>query len=216
MQLFWTFLKIGLFSIGGGYAIIPLIQEQVVHQQGWLSDKVFTDIITISQMTPGPLAVNTSTFVGMQIDGVLGAILATIGCILGGCVISISLYQFFQKHQESLYVSVALKSLKASSVGFTILLLTFFESSELSRNMARTYRLVSGISIRCVIDHSTKIQTEPHPTDVFGWLHRISYLLDLKRSSSNENDLFNLFPYESNISCFCSCSQYSNAVDVRR
>ena len=135
MQLFWTFLKIGLFSIGGGYAIIPLIQEQVVHQQGWLSDKVFTDIITISQMTPGPLAVNTSTFVGMQIDGVLGAILATIGCILGGCVISISLYQFFQKHQESLYVSVALKSLKASSVGFTILLLTFFESSELSRNM---------------------------------------------------------------------------------
>ena len=126
MQLFWTFLKIGLFSIGGGYAIIPLIQEQVVHQQGWLSDKVFTDIITISQMTPGPLAVNTSTFVGMQIDGVLGAILATIGCILGGCVISISLYQFFQKHQESLYVS---------SVGFTILLLTFFESSELSRNM---------------------------------------------------------------------------------
>lgn len=141
MQLFWTFLKIGLFSIGGGYAIIPLIQEQVVHQQGWLSDKVFTDIITISQMTPGPLAVNTSTFVGMQINGVLGAVLATTGCILGGCVISISLYQFFQKHQESLYVSMALKSLKASSVGlimsagFTILLLTFFESSELSRNM---------------------------------------------------------------------------------
>lgn len=138
MQLFWTFLKIGLFSIGGGYAIIPLIQEQVVHQQGWLTEKTFTDIITISQMTPGPLAVNTSTFVGMQIDGVPGAIVATIGCILGGCVISISLYQFFQKHHESLYVSSALKSLKASSVGlimsagFTILLLTFFESSDLS------------------------------------------------------------------------------------
>lgn len=52
MQLFLTFLKIGLFSIGGGYAIIPVIQEQVVHQQGWLSEKVFSDIITISQMTP--------------------------------------------------------------------------------------------------------------------------------------------------------------------
>lgn len=138
MQLFWTFLKIGLFSIGGGYAIIPLIQEQVVNQQGWLTDKVFTDIITISQMTPGPIAVNTSTFVGMQINGVVGALVATVGCILGGCVISIGLYTFFQQHQESFYVSEVLKSLKASSIGlimsagFTILLLTFFGSSELS------------------------------------------------------------------------------------
>ncbi|MGO2891178.1 chromate transporter [Enterococcus devriesei] len=138
MQLFWTFLKIGLFSVGGGYAIIPLIQEQVVNQQGWLTDKVFTDIITISQMTPGPIAVNTSTFVGMQINGIVGAIVATVGCILGGCVISIGLYSFFQKHQESFYVSEVLKSLKASSIGlimsagFTILLLTFFDSSELS------------------------------------------------------------------------------------
>lgn len=145
MQLFWTFLKIGLFSIGGGYAIIPLIQEQVVNQQGWLSEKVFTDIITISQMTPGPLAVNTSTFVGMQIDGVTGAIVATVGCILGGCVISISLYQFFQKHHGSLYVSKALEGLKASSVGlimsagFTILLLTFFEASELSSDLFSTF-----------------------------------------------------------------------------
>lgn len=151
MHLFWTFLKIGLFSIGGGYAIIPLIQEQVVHQQAWLSEKVFTDIITISQMTPGPLAVNTSTFVGMQINGVVGAIVATIGCILGGCVISISLYQFFQKHQESRYISTALKSLKAASVGlimsagFTILMLTFFESSDFS------YRLLSQFDWQAAI-----------------------------------------------------------------
>lgn len=141
MQLFWTFLKIGLFSIGGGYAIIPLIQEQVVHQHGWLSEKTFSDIITISQMTPGPITVNTSTFVGMQLAGISGAIVATVGCILGGCVISIGLYQFFQKHNDSLYVSTALKSLKASSVGlimsagFTILLLTFFGTSELSSQL---------------------------------------------------------------------------------
>ncbi|MDT2737481.1 chromate transporter [Enterococcus pseudoavium] len=141
MQLFWTFFKIGLFSIGGGYAIIPSIQEQVVHQQGWLSQKVFSDIITISQMTPGPLAVNTSTFVGMQLNGITGAIVATIGCILGGCVISIGLYQFFQQHRDSLYVSTALKSLKAASVGlimsagFTILLLTFFGTSDFSINL---------------------------------------------------------------------------------
>ncbi len=69
-NLFFTFFKIGLLSIGGGYAIIPLIQEQVVNQAGWISEKLFTDIITISQMTPGPLAVNTSTFVGLQIGGI--------------------------------------------------------------------------------------------------------------------------------------------------
>ncbi len=69
MELIFIFLKIGLFSIGGGYAIIPLIQEKVVNQTGWISEKMFTDIITISQMTPGPLAVNTSTFVGLQIGG---------------------------------------------------------------------------------------------------------------------------------------------------
>ena len=151
MELFWTFLKIGLFSIGGGYAIIPLIQEQVLTQQGWLSEKVFSDIITISQMTPGPLAVNTSTFVGMQLNGITGAIVATIGCILGGCLISIGLYQFFQKHQDSLYVSTALKSLKASSVGlimsagFTILLLTFFETSDFSSSLLAHFYWKAGI-----------------------------------------------------------------------
>ena len=80
-ELFLTFLKIGLLSIGGGYAIIPLIQEQVVNQAGWISQKTFTDIITISQMTPGPLAVNTSTFVGLQIGGIQGAVAGTLSLI---------------------------------------------------------------------------------------------------------------------------------------
>ena len=95
-NLFFIFLKIGLFSIGGGYAIIPLIQEKVVNQTGWISEKMFTDIITISQMTPGPLAVNTSTFVGLQIGGFWGAVAATLGCVLCGVVISLFLYNFFR------------------------------------------------------------------------------------------------------------------------
>ena len=75
IELVLVFFKIGLFSIGGGYAIIPLIQAQVVEHYGWISQKTFTDIITISQMTPGPLAVNTSTFIGIQIAGIAGAVL---------------------------------------------------------------------------------------------------------------------------------------------
>lgn len=119
-QLFTVFLRIGAFSIGGGYAIIPLIQEQVVERYGWISEKMFTDIITISQMTPGPLAVNTSTFVGLQIGGTAGALAATLGCILVGVIISLSLYAFFQKHQGSTYVLEVLNGLRSASTGLML------------------------------------------------------------------------------------------------
>lgn len=133
--LFFCFLKIGLLSIGGGYAVIPLIQEQVVEQAQWVSERVFTDIITISQMTPGPLAVNTSTFVGLRIAGPLGAVLATAGCVLGGIALSLALYCFFRRHRQSVYAFEVLKGLKAASLGLilsaaaTILILAFFGSS---------------------------------------------------------------------------------------
>lgn len=135
-KLFLIFFKIGSFSIGGGYAIMPLIQEQVVNQQHWITEKTFTDIITISQMTPGPLVVNSSTFVGMQISGPIGAIVATLGSIIGGIIISVILYNFFAKYKSSQYVFQVLNSLKASSLGlimsagFTMLLLAFFNNSD--------------------------------------------------------------------------------------
>lgn len=135
--LFFTFLKIGLLSIGGGYAIIPLIQEQVVERTGWITEKMFTDIITISQMTPGPLAVNMSTFVGLQIGGIAGAAAATAGCVLCGVVISLFLYRFFEKHQSSAYIFEILNGLKSASLGLiisaaaTIMMLAFWETGEL-------------------------------------------------------------------------------------
>lgn len=116
-QLFTAFFQIGLFSIGGGYAIIPLIQEQVVDHYGWISQRVFSDIITISQMTPGPLAVNTSTFVGIRIAGIPGALAATAGCILSGVCISLLLYRLLQKNHRSACVRSALQGMKSASVG---------------------------------------------------------------------------------------------------
>ena len=82
LQLFWSFFQIGLFSIGGGYAAMPLIQNQVVDLHHWLTLSEFTDLITISQMTPGPIAINSATFVGIRIGGVGGALVSTLGCIL--------------------------------------------------------------------------------------------------------------------------------------
>ena len=87
LQLFLSFLQIGAFSFGGGYAAMPLIQNQVVDLHHWLSLSEFTDLVTISQMTPGPIAVNSATFVGIKIAGIPGAIVATLVCILPACII---------------------------------------------------------------------------------------------------------------------------------
>lgn len=128
----------GLFSIGGGYAIIPFIQEEVVNSRNWLSIQEYTDIITISQMTPGPLVVNTASFVGIRIAGLLGAAAATIGSILSGFVISILLYNFFKKHRDNNSISNVLKGLRATSAGLigssasTIILLAFFRVPSLN------------------------------------------------------------------------------------
>ncbi|MCR1899850.1 chromate transporter [Irregularibacter muris] len=138
LTLLISFLQIGLFSIGGGYAVIPLIQEQVVDSNGWLSLQEFTDIITISQMTPGPLAVNTSTFVGIRIAGIPGAVVATLGCVLSGFLISIFLYNFFKKHRDIDSVSNILRGLRSASIGLiaasasTIILIAFWGSSSLN------------------------------------------------------------------------------------
>lgn len=77
LQLFLSFLQIGLFSFGGGYAAMPLLQEQLVARNGWLSVQEFADLVTIAEMTPGPIAVNAATFVGTKLAGLPGALAAT-------------------------------------------------------------------------------------------------------------------------------------------
>jgi chromate transport protein ChrA len=86
-NLFLGFLQIGLFSIGGGFATLPLIQNQVVDVPGWLTLEEFVDVIGIAEMTPGPIAVNSATFVGIKIAGSMGAVVATAGYILPSCII---------------------------------------------------------------------------------------------------------------------------------
>lgn len=88
-QLYWSFFQVGLFSIGGGYAALPLIQQQVIDAHNWLTMSEFLDVLTISQMTPGPIAINSATFVGTRIAGAPGAIIATIGCVTPSCIIVI-------------------------------------------------------------------------------------------------------------------------------
>ena len=163
LDLFITFFKIGLFSIGGGYAIIPLIQEQVIEKTGWISEKVFTDIISISQMTPGPLAVNASTFTGLQIAGITGAITATLGCVFCGVLSALILYRFFCRHQRSVYVLEVLGGLKAASLGLiisaaaTILMLAFWGTSTPAFNSMPDWFIVVMFSLSILVIRKWKI-----------------------------------------------------------
>ena len=85
-QLFLSFLQIGALSFGGGYAAMPLIESQIVTNHSWLTMTEFANLVTIAEMTPGPIAVNAATFVGTKIGGVPGALVATAGCILPACI----------------------------------------------------------------------------------------------------------------------------------
>ena len=100
LKLLLSFLKVGMFSIGGGYAAIPLIRNEVVLGNAWLSMSEFTDLITIAEMTPGPIAVNCSTFVGIKIAGIPGAFVSTFGCILPSCIIVSLLAWIYRKYRK--------------------------------------------------------------------------------------------------------------------
>lgn len=117
LKLFWAFFQIGLFSIGGGYAAMPLIQNQVVDIYGWLNMTEFADIITISQMTPGPISINSATFVGTRIAGIWGAITATFGCIFPSCIIVLLLAVLYKKYKNLKYVQGVLGGLRPAVVG---------------------------------------------------------------------------------------------------
>ena len=99
LQLFLSFLQIGLFSVGGGYAAMPLIQNQAVTQHAWLTMSEFTDLVTIAEMTPGPIAINAATFVGIRVGGMLGAVVATLGCITPSLIIASVLAYIYYKYK---------------------------------------------------------------------------------------------------------------------
>ncbi len=101
LALFWSFVQVGAFSVGGGYAAMPLIQAQVCQLHSWLSAEEFSHLVTIAEMTPGPIAINAATFVGTRMAGLPGAIVATLGCILPSCLI-VSLLSWAYRRWRSL------------------------------------------------------------------------------------------------------------------
>lgn len=151
LKLFISFFRIGLFAIGGGYATMPLIRAEVVDLHAWLTVQEFNDLITISQMTPGPIAVNSASFVGTVIAGPVGAIVATIACILPACIIlSILAYVFF-KYQDLAFIQGLLAGLRPLvvalilSAGVSIALNAFFGADSLQNVTLSAFKIKQGI-----------------------------------------------------------------------
>ncbi len=116
LELFWSYFQIGLFSIGGGYAAMPLIQNQVVEIHSWLTMTQFADIVTIAEMTPGPIAINSATFVGIMVAGLPGAIVATLGCVFPSCVIVMTLAYIYYRFRRLRIVQGVLAGLRPAVI----------------------------------------------------------------------------------------------------
>lgn len=117
LQLFLSYLKIGFFGFGGGYAMLSLIQQELVVSRGWITNAQFTDIVAISQMTPGPIAINSATYIGYEIAGVFGSVVATTAVCAPCFVIMMSLAHFYLRVKGNRYMAGAMAGMSPVLIG---------------------------------------------------------------------------------------------------
>lgn len=117
LKLIWAYLKIGLFGFGGGYAMLSLIQREVV-DSGWISSQMFTDIVAISQMTPGPIGINSATYIGYVVTGsVLGSLVTTLTVVLPPFILTLIAAHYIERHRQSVFIKGAFMGLRPVVVG---------------------------------------------------------------------------------------------------
>ena len=138
LDLFLCFVQVGLFSIGGGYAAMPMIQAKAVEHYHWLTMGEFTDLMTIAEMTPGPITVNSATFVGIRMAGIPGALVATMGCILPSLIIVSLLSWLYEKYRSMDAMQAVLACLRPAVVALIAsAALTILRSAPLLKRQKR-------------------------------------------------------------------------------
>ena len=120
LEIFWSFLKIGAFTFGGGYAMIPLIQHEVIHRRRWIEERDFLDLLTLAQTAPGPIALNTAVFVGYKRRGYLGALSAIMGVIVPSFLVILFVAIFFASIRDNAYVDAAFKGMRPAVVALIV------------------------------------------------------------------------------------------------
>ena len=119
-DLFWTFCKIGALTFGGGYAMLPLIQREIVENKKWSTEKEILDYYAVGQCTPGVIAVNTATFIGYKLKGIIGGIVATLGVIFPSIVIILIIATFLQNFANLAIVQSAFAGIRVAVVALII------------------------------------------------------------------------------------------------
>ena len=116
-QLFWAYLKIGIFGFGGGYAMLSMIQFEIVDHYGWMTVEEFADMVALSQMTPGPVSINIATYIGYTVGGIFGSLVATAAIVLPSLLMLYLVLKFLFKHKENYLVKTTLASMKPVIAG---------------------------------------------------------------------------------------------------
>lgn len=141
--LFLIFLKIGAFSFGGGYAMLPFIQQEFITKYGFISNQEFLDLLALSQSTPGPIAINCATFVGFKVSGILGSISASIGVIVFSVIGLTIVSKLFNQFKDNAKIENLLKVLRPITLGF-ILSAAFSSTLDISWNLYGILAFVSA------------------------------------------------------------------------
>lgn len=142
LKLYLTFLKIGMFSFGGGYAMLPFIEKEILINHKWIDSKTFIDIIGISQMTPGPVAINSATFVGYTVKGIYGSIFSTLGVISFSFLLVSLATHYIIKFKESKFLKAAILGMRPALIG--LIISAFLSLSKVSYSLKDYKSLIIG------------------------------------------------------------------------
>ena len=150
LKLFWTMFKIGLFTFGGGYAMVAVIEREIVEKRKYIGIEEFLDLIAIAQSTPGPIAVNSATYIGYKLGGVLGSFFATLGVVLPSFLIIFIISFFYEKFLALEYVSYAFKGIQAC-VAFLIISAGIKMLKGLKKNLFNVIMFITTLVLMLVI-----------------------------------------------------------------
>lgn len=161
LKLIWAYLKIGLFGFGGGYAMLSLVQNEVV-KNGWITNQMFTDIVAISQMTPGPIGINSATYIGYVSTGnVFGSLLATLTVVLPPFLLTLYASHFIARHNDSTIIKGAFMGLRPVVVGLIASAALLLMNKENFGIAGTTDHLISVII--CIASFCVVFFTKIHP-----------------------------------------------------
>ena len=183
LQLFYTFFIIGLFTFGGGYAMLSLIQNEVVVNHAWVTAQQFTDMVAISQMTPGPIGINSATYVGYAVTGnIFGSIVATCAVTLPSFIIILFICRIYTKFKESNIFASLMKTLRPVVIGMigaaAGILVTKDNFIDWTSWVLCIGAFIAKLgSLHWGIHCKPMAKNEPHPGNNTGWGYRIYYIL---------------------------------------